>query len=376
MKRINKILGLGIGIVAAFGLASCTNDINEPADVVTPEEGTVENVTLNLVKTPDVVAWSGQQVIGDTRATRGTYTENGNTYYVHDEEVEVNLSLLDQKEWGDEGISDLVTKLSIHVRCATDVEVILPVNPQYIIESDDLLIFMEHFDVTDENTNLGVYGGSIKEILGENAEQTVTYDELNVKLTVSFEDDGIHVKTEGIDDSVINSCREYNNDGINFEIYNYYQTAQVTWEDEEGNEVEHNIVTGVLSDDDYIAIKNALNLSTISFTGTPKYYINAFGWENAETKTGKRTDDCVVKPNENLYKEVTPATDAEVGEPFFHLNGTPYNYIYILKEDKEGNTLEPDHAHGGAVEVPDQGKDDGNDQNQGTETGANGGGDN
>ena len=165
MKKINKFLGLGLGVVAAFSLASCSNDVNEPNN--TPDN---EDVVLNLVKTPDVIAWTGSQTLLNTKGTRGYYTETENgedkDYYYHNEEVEINLSVLnphkktvedengDPKEENKYDVVDLAAKLSIHVRQATDVTVTLPLDTKYIIDSDDLAIFADRLDEEELLANL------------------------------------------------------------------------------------------------------------------------------------------------------------------------------------------------------------------------------
>lgn len=210
-------------------------------------------------------------------------------------EVEVNLAIND--DWN-QGFEGLVTKLSIHVRQAGDVEVFIPVGAKYYCDADDMYIFDSH------EGNIS-YGGP-ETISFEIAGQTVT-------LSVSFEENGIRVTTSGINEEVFNYCVETNHDGINFEVYNYFNTS-ITREQ----------------------LRGFLNESTIEFLGGvyPDFYINAFtdhgdghGWIEDATVS-------IVDHQENEYLD--PITGN-------HLNASPYNEIYTWKE-YEGTPGE--HEHG------------------------------
>lgn len=361
MKFKKQLFGFALTAIAAGALVSCSNEVKDPAD---NGDNGVAPKALNLLKSPDVVVWSGSENLGSTfGATKGSWTdENGKQYYVHNEEVEVNLSLLDANgSKYEDGISDLVSKLSIHVRTATDVTVFIPMDAKYVIESDDLYIFHEHYVKNDqgEYEYQGVYGATDAEdsdesFLGIDGSSSLTYtvEDYEVILTVQVSVDGITVTTNGITEEVIDACMERNKDGLNFEIYNYYQTAQVSWEDNNGDPSAHNIVTGILSEDDRDAVKDALDDATIEFTTAPKYYINAFGWEweasdNTNDKDwetgvateGKNPNDCTVEPVNASYEKV----DGQIE----HLNGTPYNDVYVLIGQMA------DHAHGGEYDEND-----------------------
>ena len=383
MKTFNKFFGIGAAAIIALGFASCTNEVKDPGMQEVGKDG----ATLNLLKSPDAIVWSGQTVFGNTFGRAGDASEildgmdegfslETTDGFKHINEVEVNLSLLNahtNPKW-DQNISDLVTKLSIHVRCATNVEVILPVPSRYVIESDDLYIFQEHYGTTSDGKGgylyEGAYGTSDTETtveghlvtqLNPNANQTLDYkvvigkDEAGnditrtVTLHVDFilanpdaeneldRNGYIKVYTEGINEEVFAACYEHNGDGLNFEIYNYYQTAEVEWK--EG--VKDGIVTGILSDETLDEIKEALNNSTIDFKEfTPYYYINAFGYAWTDDESGAEhaqgthgTDvnlnDCTVAPVSELFGEPVEAE---------HLNGTPYNMIY-------SSVANPDDAH-------------------------------
>ena len=157
--------------------------------------------------------------------------------------VEVNFSIYDRKYEANE------TKLSIHVRDTTDVTIVIPTPADYYCSVDDMLIVQKH-DIAQ------VY----------NTSSTVDMD-INgnkVSLTTTYAKDGITISTNGINADVLKYLRNTYGDGLTFEINNYFATERL---DASGNKV------AVTRDE----IKEMLNRSTISFTKTPKFYLNAFG---------------------------------------------------------------------------------------------------
>lgn len=327
MKRINKIFGLSLSVAAVFGLASCSNEVGEPAG-----NGNVESsdVALNLVKAPDFYAWSGSEVLGDTRGFYEEEDENGDLkkYYVHDDEVEVNLSILnphkivneetgaEEPKYGKEngGIEDLAAKLSVHVRKATNVTVTLPLPAKYVVDSDDLLIFNEHQHLAN---NIG-------EFVKAEHSATYTIGDKEVKAEVIIvagdeESGSVTLNITGIDANVLKACTDKNHDGVNFEVYLY---------------LEENAINS------FSALKNELDKSTVSFTVDPTYYINAFNAKyDADGKKLKEVNpnDCTVglETEEEIY--------TLVGENLAHTNGSSYNVIYVLASDENG----ADVHHGG-----------------------------
>lgn len=338
MKKINKFLGLGLGVVAAFSLASCSNDVNEPNN--TPDN---EDVVLNLVKTPDVIAWTGSQTLLNTKGTRGYYTETENgedkDYYYHNEEVEINLSVLnpqkktvedengDPKEENKYDVVDLAAKLSIHVRQATDVTVTLPLDTKYIIDSDDLAIFADRLDEEELLANLTTTSHKVTcEVDGNEVELNVSFGS-----TENSKNKGaVTVTTTGVTDAV-GSCLETYRDGLNFEVYIYLA-------EEKGRE-----------DTELATFKTQLNNSTVTFTENPFYYINAFAYN--EDKTDVNGNDCTVLPvdEEGETLVIDAQSEEEIEEGYVlvgtmnHLNNAPYNKVYIL------STKVADHAHGGKL---------------------------
>jgi len=167
-------------------------------------------------------------------------------------EVEVNLSVNDKKDEGDY----IATKLSIHVRDITDVEVFIPVPAEYYCDVDDMDIVLSHQLEVEKHSPLS---------------EEITY-EVNgheVRATVTFELGGIRIKTYGITAEVIEYLRETYADGITFKVWNYY----------------NNTITRD-------ALKPYLDASTITFTSAPDRYVNAF----ARLDDAKNPWDCTVTP--------------------------------------------------------------------------------
>lgn len=239
------------------------------------------------------------------------------------DEVEINLSVNEHKDY-------LETKLSIHVRAATDVEVFIPIEAQYYVQKDDMAIVGSHLKEEVEMSGNLVYGGN----KGENeAIKTTTIDyNINgnlVKLTVSYEMNGIRITTDGINEAVIEFCREKFHDGITFEVWNYFNNDAI-----KRNKLRDDLVE---------------NKATVEFLDkTPDLYVNAFNKakkvESIDEETGEKvykTDaegnveyeqfayDCPVDIDDSQKGEYnTPVTGK-------HLNGSPYNQLYLKKAEAE-----------------------------------------
>lgn len=238
----------------------------------------------------------------------------------HENEVEVNFSINDKHtdpNGANYDTEDLVSKLSIHVRYPGDVEIFIPVGPEYYCAVDDLDIrtgaeFIEPLD-SDKTVSYSVGGNT-------------------VTLTVRYESDGIHVTTSGINEAVMDYCWTNYGDGINFEVYNYFAKNKL----ENGEWVRD-------ADLDIDDLQDRFNKSTIKFLGNvgPDYYINAFGYEyvNGEATMEQKKNDCPVS-----IIDAQLGSYHFLGKPCRHLNATPFNYIYF----REGVT--PDKAHSGRGE--------------------------
>ena len=258
-------------------------------------------------------------------------------------EVEVNLSINDKDNQGD--IEHLVSKLSIHVRYAGDVKVTMQMPAKYLVDKDDLYILNDHenfvygaFDLEDHTVTYEIYEGKF------------------VTLTVSYdipEDGGmgsITVTTSGIDQEVFDYCVANYYDGINFEVYNYY------------NKDAFESTTFV---DLREELKYYLNKATVEFLGSeeepellPDYYINAFNDFYYTDEDGNVNNnlngekDCKV---EIIGEQADSYNEGEVGP---HLNNGEKNVIYQYKDREGYDESTNQHGHGflWGDETPAQGE--------------------
>ena len=254
--------------------------------------------------------------------------------YLHNDEVEVNFSINDTHEnYGD---SDLWTKLSIHVRKGTDVKIHVPLPGRYFCESDDFAILQDHANGIYTGMGQGSESSTLDHnILPYHHQMTYTIQGTDqtwtVTLKLTITDNGMDVETRGITQDLIDYLFEQNGDGINFEIWNYFQDTTLDNVDGKIN------VSGKLEEDDILAFQEILNQSTIDFLGeAPSFYINAFGYNWKDGKiytTDIRPHDCTVTPLSSTF-EMFPNF-------CYHLNGTPWNVIWIYKDvDKKSEGYE------------------------------------
>lgn len=246
----------------------------------------------------------------------------------HDNEVEVNLSINDSHTEGGElkyRTADLWTKLSIHVRKGTDVEVVMPVPATFFCESDDFNILQKHQEGYFVGNESDRHTATYNIVNEDNPSQTWT---VTLTVTLNLGQDYIKVTTDGITQNLIDYLMAKNGDGINFEVWNYFQTE---YTDENGNVIAREGV-------DRETLQGYLNRSTVEFLDEePDYYINAFGSIGANVRT---PGDCIVN--------ILPAQAPDYNAPFEteHLNDSPYNWIYVR------NGVTPDHYHDGTLPAP------------------------
>lgn len=186
--------------------------------------------------------------------------------------VEINLSVDDQ-EW-------LQTHLSIHVRANTNVEVFIPIERQYYVEADDMAIVQKH------EIDWMIHGGP--KVTEYNINNNI------IKLVVTFEETGIRVKTEGINQDVLNYLNGVTGDGLTFEVWNYYNNSLTR--DELRDYLEK-------------------HLSTVKFTNVPNLYVNAF---NKNSEGGIFKYDCTVNPIDTF-------NNVETG---WFFNNSKHNELY------------------------------------------------
>ena len=184
------------------------------------------------------------------------------------DEVEVNLSVNDEKEADDY----IATKLSIHIRSLTDVEVFIPVERDYYCDVDDMAIVLSHnLDINYQYSNPGQ--ASIQNgytytytVAGEYVKdgETFTANE-EIHVFVTYEEGGIRVKTQGMTQAALDYLQYTYNDGITFEVWNYFNSEIIN------DALETIPVTRA-------DLKPMFDQSTVTFTASdhPKQYVNAF----------------------------------------------------------------------------------------------------
>ena len=193
--------------------------------------------------------------------------------------VEINLSI-EEHEY-------LASHLSIHVRDTVDVRVRIPISSEYYCEADDMAIVQKH------ESELLVHGGPYR--IEYNIDGNLVY------LNIEFNDDCIEVWTEGMNNpKVLEYLRKENNDGLTFEVWNYF------------NDTAKDI------------LKENLDRSLVYFTPETELYVNAFNdIESNDTESNDKFEsDCTVSINEN-QKGTYPYEDEGLW-----FNDSKYNKFY------------------------------------------------
>jgi hypothetical protein len=218
-------------------------------------DGVYNDYVIKLTPADDTTYGNG--------TTPGTASTNGG-------EVEVNLSVNAEKSEGDY----IATKLSIHVRDTTDVEVYIPAPAEYYCAADDMSIVLSHQDDAEKYNDTA-----------NKTTMTYTVDGQDITLSVAYELAGIRVTTSGINATVLKYLHKTYSDGLTFEVWNYYKNS-VT-------------IDGTTSDVTRGFLKNQfLENSTVKFTEGTGRYINAFGaikdytgtiYDKVDPTTGVRT---------------------------------------------------------------------------------------
>lgn len=321
MNKNLKLASFAFGTLALFAMASCSSEEGYLNDVQNPEQNkpTTETTQIGLFMEPDFIVYSGSNFFtGNSRAIvlNPEQTLGDDDVFVDAKKldnVEVNLSIEEHNlptasQPGNEPY--LSTHLSIHVRSVTDVEVFLNLKDIYYCQVDDFAILAKH-NSEDEIFYPSEQG------------RVLTIGNSNVSVNVTYGENGITVKTAGIDEDVINYCQENYGDGITFEIWNYMNLKAAQWGDLDKNDV---FIFGQQEKIEKDELKESLDESTISFLGAaPTVYVNAFyyAWDASkeEFSTEISTVDCKVAPS-----SPSPFNDP-VETVFF--NGSPYNQVYL-----------------------------------------------
>lgn len=379
MRGLNKLFGMAAVMLAMGVVTSCSNDSN-----VGEPDSTVTKSSLKFIKAPDVKAWSGDvSLYGSTRADEGdaTVVEEDKTGWPADfepdrknvynkghekgkDEVEVNLAVnhlhegvadVEEENAGETVIyNDLTSKLSIHVRYAHDVKVRIPVPAEYLVPVDDMAIVLSHRaedleykeGVATHSVTMNVGGNDVTlhVALYENPDQEgVEFAEMN---TADYENGYICVWTEGIDQSVIDYCYKTYGDGINFEVWNYFNLGEMT--DEEGNPVldeDGNQLYEAVEKLEADNLFGYLNKSSVEFSVDqkadrvmPDAYINAFAAHELTPnglEDGQRVDCFVYITGESAlggnWSDNHSTQRALFNNGYntsYHLNGKAFNHIY------------------------------------------------
>ncbi|MCH5242317.1 MAG: hypothetical protein J1F67_07815 [Muribaculaceae bacterium] len=361
------------------------------------DQGTICNPTDDTCPECKDAAHPGQ-ICGKCEPGSPCNPENGNNGYLpgsgngtnkyNNNEVEINLSLNDIHTLPDArakyGIADLVSKLSIHVRYPHDVEVIIPVPESIYCDQDDLYILNDHYTDgaygSDPNAGDHQFDGEehiLSYVVGDQpVDLIITYvaakdDEMTPEATVWYTNSitgeqslmksggYIRVRTSGIDEKVISYCREHFGDGINFEVYNYYNRgnmyttgkyAEITFKDLQFEYLSRSMVNFDWQNPD---IENKfypdfyINAFNNTAEGNPYYgdcYVWIWGDYHATNNRGTSLFENTINTVEVVNVKGTPlmwrnlnyndknlaiqCNNFRLPYQGTHFNGSPFNWIY------------------------------------------------
>ena len=292
-------------MILTMGLASCSSD----------DEPTQESTKVKLApsKASKVTFYSNGNELDANGNVIGTNT-NAKTapFYVtraegngNPDSVEVNFSINERNYPSND------TKLSIHVRSVSDVTVFIPTPAEYYCKADDMHIVLSH------KNEVKVYS------MNEHAEMTI--DGNKVGLDITFAENGITIKTSGMNENVQNYLQREYQDGLTFEICNYFNTEKA--------------VAGGSTQEIYKEeLKSILDGTTISFTHTPAVFANAYGLLKGTATAGEKEVKIMEDDKEETYH--VRALDCKVVPADFTLfntgatesfSGHSYLYSYSRK---------------------------------------------
>lgn len=384
MRSLNKLFGMAAVLVGMSLVSSCSSDntVGEP-------DPSVSTSTLSFVKAPEVRAWSGTQSFGKTRAgeeeegevvedrtdwpegfepdTEGVYNKG---HEKGRDEVEVNLAVNHKHDFvvnDEEGnpttevesVNDLVTKLSIHVRYGHDVKVRIPVPVEYVVPVDDMAIVLSHqyedeiFKTEDSSVTYQIAGHDVTLHVQYYLPRLFDAD-FAEKDNEDYSKGYICVWTEGITDEVMAAVFDMYGDGLNFEVWNYYNKPDEL--DEEGQ-----VLTTYpsISENELFHYVNRASVEfSIDQEGErvmPDAYINAFmKHESVDNglEDGRRVDAFVYITGESAldgnWVDNHSSQRALFNDGYktsYHLNGKAFNHIYKknvepVEEDDESEVTE------------------------------------
>lgn len=293
-------------MILTMGLASCSSD-DEPTQESTkvklaPSKASKVTFYSNgneLDANGNVVGTNTNAKTAPFYATRAEGNENSDS-------VEVNFSINERNYPSND------TKLSIHVRSVSDVTVFIPTPAEYYCKADDMHIVQSHKNNVEVSS------------LIEHAEMTI--DGNKVGLDITFVENGITIKTSGMNENVQNYLQNKYQDGLTFEICNYFNTEKAV---ADGS-------TQAISKEE---LKSILDGTTISFTHTPAVFANAYGLLKGNATAGEKEVKIMEDDQEVTYHvraldcKVVPAdiTLFNTGVTEGVLKGHSYLYRYSRK---------------------------------------------
>lgn len=293
-------------MILTMGLASCSSD-DEPTQESTkvklaPSKASKVTFYSNgneLDANGNVVGTNTNAKTAPFYATRAEGNENSDS-------VEVNFSINERNYPSND------TKLSIHVRSVSDVTVFIPAPAEYYCKADDMHIVQSHKNNVEVSS------------LIEHAEMTI--DGNKVGLDITFAENGITIKTSGMNENVQNYLQREYQDGLTFEICNYFNTEKAV---ADGS-------TQAISKEE---LKSILDGTTISFTHTPAVFVNAYGLLKGNATAGEKEVKIMEDDQEVTYHvraldcKVVPADITLFNTAVYGgvLKGHSYLYRYSRK---------------------------------------------
>lgn len=301
-----KIALMAAGLMAGATLTSCSNNEGNELSQST-QAGNL------LIKSPEMKAYSSSHLwntygsrAGEDSSEEGTEVKG----YVSHNDVEINLSLNEEQtepgvtEEGETFNKDYISShFSLHVRTARDVQVRIPVPVDYYCDADDMAIVKKHLE------DHFVYGD-------QNHSLSLNINGSTVNVNVAYDAEGFTITTSGINETVINYLAENYEDGITFEIWNYF----------------NNTITRA-------ELQRLLNNSTVEFVegdDNVDYYVNAFNQINTLDEedniisTANNQWDCtvsIVSSQSNNFNAIEPGSEDYLND-FHGYNGSLINKVY------------------------------------------------
>ncbi|MBO4564136.1 MAG: hypothetical protein J5720_01725 [Bacteroidaceae bacterium] len=354
MKRtILSAFAAAIAVAFSCAFVACSNDKDE--EVI--NDNTPKNEVFKPVLIPDFVFASNENVLYSTFGTRADRVDvpkyvYEDYYKTKIDEVEINLSVADDLEpINKQGWSTgeyKASKLSIHVRYATDVTVFLPVESAYFCynNANSLAVIETHDKNPAEPTAdeeaakdkvVGIYGKSqaTYSVNGQTVTAQVTFGKTQKGVN------GIQIEVKGMTKEAVDYLYTKYGDGLTIEVWNYYVTIP-----------RKNL------------IENFNKGANVYFSSRPKIYVNAFAKVNDfEGKVFSEEEMVggakVFTPYYVKDNVKTPLAQEYWVRPVLE-DGSPSNY-YILKGKKCASdcTVAPSqynsfpYIHTNNADVPD-----------------------